>query len=245
VSVADGILYPIHWLVFRDAWRRGNKLLRFAETEADGGRDLARAAELTDDALLRRLYLRHAEDERRHAELFRRRGKSLLGSLEEQGPSVLDSTWIAPGERGLDDLRVDRETDESLLAFLHLSERAAASRFAVYESVLERDPETRRVFSEILHDEAFHMNYTHAQLRRVCPRKYGVVLFSARAGRLWKGYLRVATAIAAVMGACLLVVQYFVVLPLFALLAKRAARREPIGFHHREPKTASFESQYG
>jgi rubrerythrin len=241
----ERLLYPIHWFVFRDAWRRGNKLLCFAETEADGGRDLARAAELTGDALLRRLYLRHAEDERRHADLFRRRGKSLLGTLEDQGRSMLDASWLAPGERGLDDLRVDRETDESLLAFLHLSERAAASRFAVYERVLERDPDTRRVFSEILHDEAFHMNYTHAQLRRVCPRKYGARLFWARATRLWKGYLRLATALAGVMGACLLVVQYFVVLPLFALLAKRAARREAIGFFSREPKPVSFGSQYG
>ncbi len=65
-------LSPIHRWVWRDVDRRARKLLRFAETEADGGRDLARAAELTDDPLLRRLFLRHALDEHRHAELFRR-----------------------------------------------------------------------------------------------------------------------------------------------------------------------------
>jgi hypothetical protein len=89
------------------------------------------------------------------------------------------------------------------------------------------------------------MNYTHAQLRRVCPKKYGTRLFLARARRLWKGYLRVATALAGVMARGLLLVQYFVLLPIFALLAKRAARREPIGFFPRERKPASFESQYG
>jgi hypothetical protein len=259
VSVADGqapraahvdpdglerLLYPLHWLVFRDGRRRGHKLLRFAETEADGGRDLAMAAELTSDALLRRLYLRHALDEQRHAELFRRRGNSLLASLAAPDGSIVLADWIAPGERGLDDLSVDSESDASLLAFLHLSERAAAARFAVYENVLVSDPETQRVFAEILCDEAFHMNYTHAQLKRVCPKQYGARLFWARAARLWKGYLRIATALAGLLGGLLLLVQYFVLLPVFALFARRAARREPVGFVKRLPKSPSLSSQY-
>jgi hypothetical protein len=242
-SGIERLLAPVHRFVFRDADRRGRKLLAFAETEADGGRDLARAAELTPDALLRRLYLRHARDEQRHAELFRRRGRSILASLTTRGAGSL-AGWISPGERGLDDLRVDDETDDSLLAFLHLSERAAASRFAVYESVLASDPETRRVFSDILRDEAFHMNYTRVQLERVCPKRYGLQLFWARASRLWKGYLRIATAIAGVLGGALLVLQYFLVLPIFAVLAKRAASREPEGFAERA-KRASFVGQHG
>ena len=239
----ERLLYPIHWLVFRDAHRRGRKLLRFAETEADGGRDLARAAELTQDALLRRLYLRHASDEQRHAELFRRRGRSLLAPLDANR-SPFEANWLAPGERGLDDLRVDEEGDGELLAFLHLSERAAAARFAIYESVLVSDPATQQVFADILRDEVFHMNYTEAQLQRVCPRHHGRKLFLARASRLWKGYLRIATFLAGLMGGAMLVVQYFALLPFFALLAKRAARREPVGFVPRPPKAPSLESQY-
>lgn len=234
----------MHWLVFRDDRRRGYKLLKFAETEADGGRDLARAAELTHDALLRRLYLRHALDEQRHAELFRRRGNSLLASLASPGQSTVLADWITPGERGLDDLRVDSENDASLLAFLHLSERAAAARFAVYETVLVSDVGTQKVFAEILGDETFHMNYTRAQLERVCPKRYGVKLFWARATRLWKGYLRIATALAGVLGTLLLLAQYFVLLPVFALLARRAARREPVGFVTRSPKIPSLTGQY-
>src|SRR5439155_19048946 len=123
------------------------------------------------------------------AELFRQRGSSLLASLPAADRSAIEANWLAPGERGLDDLRVDAESDESLLAFLHLSERAAAARFAVYEKVLAIDPDTQRVFAEILRDEGFHMNYTHAQLKRVCPKEHGAKLFWARATRLWKGYL--------------------------------------------------------
>jgi hypothetical protein len=226
----DLMLVPLHRWVWSDPHRRARKLLSFAETEADGGRDISRAAELTNDALLRRLYLRHALDEQRHAAMFRARGHQILAGLSGRMGSRFEANWIAPGERGLDDLQVEKEKETALLAFLHLSEKAAAGRFALYHKVLGHDPETRDVFTEILHDEAFHMNYTHAQLLRVANRRKWP-LWWARLGRLWKGYLRIASAIASVMGAVILTVQYFVLLPVFALLAKRAARREPEGWN--------------
>lgn len=238
----DVLLRPLHRWVWADPHRRAQKLLLFAETEADGGRDLARASELTHDGLLRRLYLRHALDEQRHAEMFRVRGKELLRSLEGSGDRA-QANWLTPGERGLDDLKVEGETDDTLLAFLHLSERAAAERFAVYSDVLRADPPTRAVFEAILKDEAFHMNYTYAQLRRVSPKKHGARLWLARLSRLWKGYLRISAAVAGLFGAILLTVQYFVLLPIFALLAKRAAKKESAGFTPAR-KIRSLESQY-
>ena len=223
----DLLLEPVHRWVWADVHRRARKLLRFSETEADGARDLTRAAELTRDPSLRVLYLRHADDEQRHAVLFRRRGGELLDCSRAR---VFEANWLAPGERGLDDLEVGTEGDESLLAFLHLSEKAAAGRFVVYERVLDCDPQTRAVFARILKDEEYHMTYTRKQLARLAPRQQGLRLWQARAGRLWKAYLRIATAIASVLGTLLLAIQYFVILPLFAVLAKRAARREPEGF---------------
>jgi hypothetical protein len=74
------------------------------------------------------------------------------------------------------------------------------------------------------------MNYTLTQLKRVSPREYGVRLWWARLSRLWKGYLRIASALANVMGGVVLAVQYFVILPVFAFFAKRAAKREPRGW---------------
>jgi len=240
-STFDLLLKPLHRWVWTDAHRRARKLFRFAETEADGGRDLSRAAELTPDASLRRLYLRHAQDEQRHAELFRQRGRQLLASAPRSG--TFEANWLAPGERGLDDLRVEAESDESLLAFLHLSEKRAAGRFALYGQVLDCDPDTRAVFARILEDEVFHMSYTRRQLARVAPRKQGLRLWQARAGRLWKEYLRVASALAAMIGTLVLGIQYFVLLPPFALLAKRAARREGRGFRASRA-AAPLESQY-
>jgi hypothetical protein len=158
----------------------------------------------------------------------------------------VQANWLAPGERGLDDLHVDRERDDTLLAFLHLSERAAAMRFAVYREVLGGDPDTRDVFESILRDEAFHMNYTRKQLERVSPRQHGLRLWAARLQRIGRVYLRFAAAFASVMGAVVLAVQYFVVLPVFALAAKRAERRArcPGGWTDVAGRPCSFRTQY-
>jgi hypothetical protein len=224
------MLTPVHRWVWRDAERRVHKLLRFGETETDGGRDILRAAETTSDPLLRRLYLVHAIDEHRHGELFLRRGAALLHALPSHSKRTFQADWLAPGGHGLDDLNVDEESDDAWLAFLHLSEKAAASRFAVYRDVLEDDQPTREVFEEILHDETFHMNYTLVQLARVSPERHRRRLWRARLSRLWKGYLRVASTVAGVIGRLVLLIQYFIVLPPFAWLAKRAARRERPGW---------------
>jgi hypothetical protein len=215
----------MHRWIWRDPHRRAHKLLRFAETEADGGRDLVRAAERTADPLLRRLYLTHAGDEQRHAKLFRHRGIALLRALPASPSKNFQANWFAPGERGLDELRVEREPDEALLAFLHLSEKAAAQRFAVYRDVLANDPPTRELFAEVLNDETFPMRYTLSQLGRLSPGRSQWLLWRARLDRLWKGYLRIAAALADVLGTVFLIILYFVFLPPFAFLAKRAARR--------------------
>ncbi len=74
------------------------------------------------------------------------------------------------------------------------------------------------------------MNYTYTQLARVAPRSYRRHVWRARGSRLWKRYVRVAAAVAGVMGAVVLTVIYFVVLPPFAWLARRAERREASGW---------------
>jgi hypothetical protein len=224
------MLAPLHRWIWSDASRRVQKLFRFGETETDGGRDILRAAEVTADPLLRRLYLVHAIDELRHGVLFRQRAASLLPSLPSSARPGFHADWIAPGGHGLDDLDVDRESDDTMLAFLHLSEKAAASRFKVYRDVLRDDAPTCAVFDEILHDETFHMNYTLVQLARVSPQHHGRRLWRARLSRLWKAYLRVASGIAGMIGGVMLTVQYFVILPPFAWLARRAAARERPGW---------------
>jgi rubrerythrin len=225
----DRMLRPVHRWVWGDFDRRVRKLLAFAEVEGDGGRDILRAAEVTSDPLLRRLYLEHAIDELRHADLFRRRGAVLLQQRSTRSSGLFNASPL-PGGHGLDDLSIEGEPDHRLLAFLHVAEKAAAGRFAIYRDVVDDDPPTRAIFEEILRDEVFHMNYTYTQLTRVLPRSYRRQVWRARASRLWKRYLRVAAAVAGVLGMAILTLMYFVLLPPFAWLAKRAGRRERVGW---------------
>jgi len=238
------ILRPFYRAVWADPGRRSRKLLQFAQVEADGGRDLVRAAELTSDPVLRRRFHAHARDEARHATLFRARGLALRSEHFVADPDILDADWIAPGERGLDDLRVEDEDMASLLAFIHLSESAAARDFALYRDVLDHDPLTRAVFDRILRDEEFHMRYSLSELERAAPGRTRRLLWKARFRRLWKAYLRLAMAFAGVMAGMVLTIQYFVLLLPFALLAKRAARRERPGWIVIEPKHENLRGQY-
>ena len=223
------MLRPVHRWVWGDFDRRVRKLIAFAQVEGDGGRDILRAAEVTPDPLLRRLYLEHAIDELRHADLFRERGAELL-QLRSTRSKALFNTSPLPGGHGLDDLSIEGEPDHRLLAFLHVAEKAAAGRFAIYRDVVADDPPTRAIFEEILRDEVFHMNYTYVQLTRVLPTSYRRQVWQARASRVWKRYLRAAAAVASVIGATILTIVYFVVLWPFAWLAKRAERREGVGW---------------
>ena len=240
----DRMLRPVHRWIWSDFDRRVRKLLLFAEVETDGGRDILRAAEVTPDPLLRRLYLEHAIDELRHGDLFRERGTALLHSNGPRHRTFFSGSPL-PGGHGLDDLRVEGEPDHRLLAFLHVAEKAAASRFTIYRECVDDDPPTKAIFEQILRDEVFHMNYTYTQLARVSPKSYRRIVWRARATRLWNRYLRVAAAMADLFGRVTLTAIYFVVLPPFAFLAKRSERRTPKGWVSSSPEHAnSLRSQY-
>jgi hypothetical protein len=240
INLTDSIPY----LIWKSPERRARLLLRFAEVEADGGRDLVRAAETTGDPVLRGLFLRHAADEQHHAAMFRARGLDILRALPGRAAAETPS-WLAPGERGLDDLRIEHESEGALLAFLHLSERTATRDFTRYIRVLDSDPSTGAVFRRVVRDESFHMIYTHEQLRRLASERHGWLLWQARLRRLWKLYLRLAGALAAAIGAVVLTVQYYMLLPPFAWLAKRGQRAEPPGWYRVTPdRNDGMERQY-
>lgn len=225
----DRLMRPVHHWVWADPERRIRKLILFGEVETDGGRDILRAAEVTPDPLLRRLYLEHAIDELRHGELFRARSEALQRARGRRARTLFSGTPL-PGGHGLDDLSVDQESDPRLLAFLHVAEKSAAGRFAVYRECVNDDPVTREIFEQILRDEVFHMNYSYAQLGRLSPQATRRHIWWARSNRLWKRYLRLVAGLASVVSCISLTIVYFVLLPPFAWAAKRAARRQPAGW---------------
>src|SRR5262249_45732750 len=210
----------------------------------DGGRDILRAGEVAPAPLLRRLYLAHAIDELHHGDLFRQRSADLLRTRSAR--KVRFNASPLPGGHGLDDLRIEGQPDHRLLAFLHVAEKAAAGRFAIYRELVDDDPQTRAVFEQILRDEVFHMNYTYTQLARISPQAYRRHVWHARAKRMWNRYLRAASAVAGGVGHPALTAEYFVLLPPFAWLARRSACQEPIGWTpiDRSRRERSATSQY-
>src|SRR5207244_11296654 len=128
----DRLLKPVHRWIWGNPERRVQKLLRFSETETNGGRDLLRAAELTADPLLRRLYLVHAADEQRHGVLFHRRAAALLHATGTSHKPRPGAEWLPAAGQGLDDIDVGGESDETMLAFLHVDEKSADRRFSIY-----------------------------------------------------------------------------------------------------------------
>ena len=222
MSSLDRLMRPVHQWVWGDFDRRVRKLLTFAEVETDGGRDILRAAEVTPDPLLRRLYLEHAIDELRHGDLFRERGAALLRARGSARSLLLDGNPL-PGGHGLDDLRIDGEPDHRLLAFLHVAEKAAAGRFAMYRQLVDDDPHTRAIFEEILRDEVFHMNYTYTQLTRISPQSYRRHVWHARARAPVESISACGGGIAALFGACH--PDGHVLRPAAALRVARQARR--------------------
>ena len=74
------------------------------------------------------------------------------------------------------------------------------------------------------------MNYTFTQLARISPQHHRRHIWRARLSRVWKSYLRLARGLAGEIGTLLVTLQYFVLMPPFAWLAQRAARRERPGW---------------
>ena len=217
-------------LIWADPRRRARKLLQFAEVEAQGARDLFRAAEIADDPQLRRRLFAHARDEVRHAELFQARGLALRRTIADPGPDRALGDGFLPGERGFDRLVVEQERMTGLLAFIHLSERAASRAFAAYGAVLDHDPETQAVIGKIARDEEGHMRYSRAELSRLAPGHAPRALWAARLRRFWRAYLRLALILADMISKIILTLLYFLLLAPFAWVAKRAARREAPGW---------------
>src|SRR5437667_133102 len=126
--------------------------------------------------------------------------------------------WSASARRG-----------RNLLTFARTE--ADGSRHLARAAERTRDRRLRALFFKHASDEQRHAD---CFLRR------------GRARRLWKGYLRLAMAIAGLLGTLVLLAQYFVLLPLFALAARRSARREPAGWRTpiERPRETELRTQY-
>ncbi len=155
--------------------RSVHALLRFARTEAGGAIDIEKASEHFHGPLRKQMVI-HADDEARHADLFRRRA---LGIARENGILVaaedLGADFMACSVQGLsltDHGLLPSSHIESLgkleyMAMLHIAEQSAEKQFRKEAAVTKGiDSLTTKVFEEIIVDENFHVSYTKAFLLR-------------------------------------------------------------------------------
>lgn len=159
----------------------------FAEAERASMIDLVEAAQLTPDAERAALYLRHAEDESRHAQIFLSESRRIAEQhqLASIGP-----------------LRVDTESlfrtlgEPAFAAFVALGETRGALQFEAYCDYFEARGETRMValFKRILEDETRHelQARTFTEALSLHPTRLRIAM---RARRLRAAYTRQASTL--------------------------------------------------
>jgi hypothetical protein len=227
-------------------------LLAFAETEADGARDLDSASRRIADPILRAHVQRHAVDEARHAQLLRQRAAELSGGVTAGAGSAGDSRYDLEGaaRRG----RVqshgfysaglyDQLGEVAYVAMLHVAECRALELFARQQRAAADDRATAELFGAIVVDEKYHVAYTARMLEgwRASGRGREVSegLERARTSRWIGAWKRVGLRSAGGFGRLLLYVLYFVALWPFGLLARRLRFDGSL----RAPRPTSPESQ--
>ena len=246
--------------VWSDPHRSLLTLESFSQTEEDGGKDLVAAAKrITDPEILGHLQ-RHAQDEIRHASLFRDRAAEVA---EAQGKhlgvkdSEMGRAYDLSGARSSDQVNAhgffqaglfDEMGEVGYVAMLHVAEKRAAHVFERHQraALSARDAATAEIFASILRDEKYHVAWTGTVLKRWRGEgreaEVEAALARAKRGRFLDSWRRLGLRSASGFSKVLLMVCYWTVLAPFGLVARRM--QEPAGAWRAPRAASSLESQY-
>ncbi len=234
----EALLRLVAPLVWRNDAKIAAKLEGFAATEAGSALDMLKAAELTDDPKLRRLFFRHALDEARHAQAFRVAARRMLPD-----PMTLGSEYNlihATRQNLFQTLGLHR-----FVAFVFLAERRGEAHFRALRRHFRSRPELESLFSCIGKDERFHVAYTQRLLetwqKQGLSSTVRLALLRVRGQRALEAWRRSGRMIGDVITRLLLGVVYFVSLPLIALVQRRADPDRP-GWKLAPPKPPTLDS---
>jgi len=214
---------PLAW---RSDLRIATKLHGFAMTEQGSALDMFKAAELATDPQERRLYLRHALDEARHARRFREEALALVPTSrprEHEVRHALPQDLYATLGR------------ERFLAFVHLSEARAHQQFQVLARHFEGVPGHERIarlFHELAWEERFHVAYSRHLLARSFAehereRRVDRALAREQRALAWAAWKRAGVRLGGRATTVLMLLVFVVVLPLFALVLRLANKGAP------------------
>lgn len=230
---------PFAW---RSDRRIATKLHGFALTEQGSALDMFRAAEAATDPQHRRLYLRHALDEARHARRFR---EAAVALVPDSQPRAHERHHALP-----QDLYANLGT-ERFLAFVHLSEAQAHKHFIVLARHFERQAERQHIallFSELAREEQFHVAYSRHLLgqlyaKEVREKRVAKALSRERRSLAWAAWKRAGVRLGGRFTTLLMLVVFVAVLPLFALITRLTGGglAKP-GWHTSAPAPHDYES---
>jgi rubrerythrin len=222
--------------VWADPERKLRTLESFAATEEDGGHDLAAAARRVSDPDLRLHLERHADDEVRHANLFKTRALAVRAQHHLADPDTKESDRpydLSRGRHGvtqnahgfLNAGLYDELGEVEYIAMLHVAEQRAAEMFQQQLDAVGDDAETAAVFKSILKDEKYHVAYTARFLERWeaegREREVKQALRAARSSRALAAWKRLGVRSAGGFGRVVLWLLYWPLLAPFAFLARR------------------------
>ena len=171
VDAAAAVPESAHQIRAQDAWKRRDRKARMlavmvrwrsrlpgwhedalgvlASAEADGVRVLEAALPAISEAKLRRVYLKHIEDERRHTRGF-------TDLYHEYFPlREIPARARAPVRFNI----------VKFFAFLEITEMRGEQMIQNYHDLYAAYPNVQAFMSSVLRDERYHANYLHAQLQ--------------------------------------------------------------------------------
>jgi len=119
-----------------------------AKAEADGVRMLEAALPAIADSKLRRIFLKHIEDEKRHTQGFTDLYRAYFPNAE-----LPASTHTAVSTNVLE-----------FLAFLEITEVRGEQMIENYRELYAKYPDVQAFMASVLRDERYHASYLHAQL---------------------------------------------------------------------------------
>jgi hypothetical protein len=212
-------------LVWRSERRIAAKLDGFASTEAGSALDMLKAAELTEDPKLRRLFFRHAMDEARHAQMFRLAARDVLLRIEDGRPSHRHGSEYNLIHATRQNL-FERMGLVRFIAFVYLAERRGELQFrALAAHFRQRErPELADLFERIGKDEKFHVAYSRSLLRAFRREGRGrevlTALWHIRIVRARDAWLRAGRILGDAISRICMSLVYLLVLPPFVLLSR-------------------------
>jgi hypothetical protein len=189
MSLTAALARLLNPLVWRTASHSAHKFHGFALAEHGSMLDLRLAARLTPSPARAAAYLRHADDETRHAQMFGKRARQLA---REAGLRRGHAVW--------DPIRADSEQlfvglgELEFLAFVHVGEARAIEQFLIYVAYFEARGRERdaSLLTTILVDERRHAEYTRALLFELAASEAVArrALRRVRRWEAWRSWLR-------------------------------------------------------